>query len=102
MSKLAESLESGLHHKLNQMAGTWKGITKVWFEPGDPVDVAEQLGAIHPLFDGRFLLHEYKGSFGGKPAEGLAIIGYHLKTGQFQTVRRVRCGCFPTKYQHTG
>lgn len=85
MSKLKESLESGLHHQLNKMAGTWKGITKVWFEPGDPVDVSEQQGAIHPLFDGRFLLHEYKSSFGGKPIEGLAIIGYHLKTNQFQT-----------------
>jgi hypothetical protein len=37
------------------------------------------------LFDGRFVLHEYQGSFQGEPFEGVAIYGYHIKTGKFQS-----------------
>ncbi len=84
MSKLVASLESGPHFQLNQLAGNWAGETRTWFEPGDPVDVSPMTGQIRPLFDGRFMLHEYKGSFQGKPFEGIAIYGHHIKNGNFQ------------------
>jgi hypothetical protein len=36
------------------------------------------------ILDGRFIIHEYRGSFGGKPLEGIAIIGYHLALEKYQ------------------
>jgi hypothetical protein len=32
------------------------------------------------------VMHEYSGSFGGKPLEGIAIYGYHLGLGKFQAI----------------
>ena len=84
-SKLEQSLEAGPHHQLLQLAGNWEGTTSTWFEPGDPVDVSPMTGTIRPLFDGRFVLHEYKGIFQGKPFEGICIMGYHLQSQTFQS-----------------
>ena len=84
--KLEESLASGPHQQFSQLTGTWSGTTRTWFEPGEPVDVSPMTGSIRPLFDGRFVLHEYEGSFQGKVFQGVAIYGYHLPTQTFQSV----------------
>ncbi len=73
-SKLELSLASGNHKKLNSIIGEWTGQTKTWFEPGDPIDDSPMSGTIRPLFDGRFLLHEYKGILQDQPFEGIAIL----------------------------
>ena len=83
-TKLQTSLAEGNHKKLNDLVGEWKGITKTWFQPGDPVDESPMEGWIKPLFDGRVVQHLYKGSFQGEAFEGIAIYGYHIKTGNFQ------------------
>jgi hypothetical protein len=70
---------------LNQMAGTWEGTAKTWFEPDVIADESPIHGTIKSVLDGRFLLHEYKGSFTGKPLEGMMIIGYDLNTENFQS-----------------
>ena len=85
-SKLETSLQSGNHQKLSSLIGAWEGVTKTWFEPGDPVDESPVSGVFKPLFDGRFVMHEYQGTFQGKPFEGIAIYGYFLMTGKFQSV----------------
>jgi hypothetical protein len=95
-TKLQQSLASGNHHTLNTLTGNWEGRTQTWFEPGDPIDDSPVSGTIKPLFDGRFVLHEYKGSFEGKEFEGIAIYGYHLKTGKFQ------CAWMDTFHMGTG
>lgn len=82
--ELQASLQSGPHKMLNLMTGQWTGQTKTWFEPGEPVDDSPATGTIRTLFDGRALLHEYKGSFQGKDLEGIAIYSYDLKTQTFQ------------------
>lgn len=84
MSKFETSKTSGPHKQLSRLAGNWKGISKVWFERGDPVDVAEVTGTIKVLMDGRFVLHEYKSSFQGKPLEGVAILGYNLTLQRYE------------------
>lgn len=84
--KLQASLADGHHHSLNQLIGKWKGETKTWFEGPEPVDVSPNEGSIRTLFDGRFVMHEYKSGFQGKETEGIAIYGYYLKTQQFQCV----------------
>ena len=95
-TKLEESLLTGSHKDLNRLVGNWEGITKTWFEPGDPIDVAPMKGVIKPLFDGRFIQHEYTGSFQGNAFEGIAIYGYHIKTGKFQ------CAWMDTFHMGTG
>jgi hypothetical protein len=52
---------------------------------GDPVDESTWKGTIRPILDGRFMLHEYEGSFQGKPTKGLAIYGYDLVQDKYQT-----------------
>ena len=81
---LAASLQNGHHKKLNQLVGNRTGQTKTCFEPSNPIDDSPVAGTIRPLFDGRFVLHEYKGHFKGQDFEGIAIYGYHLKTEKFQ------------------
>ena len=82
--KFELSKQSGPHYKLSQLAGQWEGIAKTWFEPGEPVDASPASGTFRPILGERFMLLEYKGSFQGKPLEGLAIYGYHLDLQKYQ------------------
>lgn len=75
----------GLHHSLARMAGEWSGTTQVWFQPGDPVDTSEQSGTIRVVGGGRFLLHEYRGSFQGAAQDGVALCAVHLDAQNFET-----------------
>jgi hypothetical protein len=83
--KFKDSVEIGPHKALSQLAGNWKGTTKVWFSPEAVHDESPVSGTIRLILGGMFALHEYKGSFEGKELEGLAIIGYHLTSGTYQT-----------------
>ncbi len=67
------------------MAGNWEGTTRVWFEPDKVADESPVSGTMKVILDGRFILHEYKGSFGGKPLEGMGLYGYHLGLGKYQS-----------------
>ncbi|MEQ1798334.1 MAG: DUF1579 domain-containing protein [Lacibacter sp.] len=82
--KLETSKQTGKHFLLNKLTGNWEGITKTWFEPDTIADESAISGTMRPILDGRFILHEYKGSFGGKALEGIAIFGYNLELEKFQ------------------
>lgn len=82
--KFKHSKDKGIHLQLARLEGEWEGTAKVWFEPGDPVDESPVRGNMRLILDGRFIMHGYKGSFGGKPLEGLAIYGCNLETGKIQ------------------
>ncbi len=82
--KFEKSLESGIHYNLKQLEGTWKGTTRVWFEPGSDPDVSECNGTMKSILGGRFLLHEYTGSLQGKPIEGMAVFGYSIGDEKLQ------------------
>jgi hypothetical protein len=79
------SLENGIHFQLSQLVGSWEGIAKTWFEKDVLADESPVKGIIRAVLGGRFLQHEYEGSFGGKPIQGMAIIGYSFDEQQFQT-----------------
>jgi hypothetical protein len=83
--KFGESLETGPHAELKRLVGEWAGMTKTWFEPDEFADESLMTGTIKPILSERFLLHEYRSSWQGKPFSGLAIIGYDLATGKFQS-----------------
>jgi hypothetical protein len=82
--RMKASLDAGPHFQLSKLVGNWEGKASVWFEPGVVADESPTSGTIRPLLDGKFVLHEYKGSMGGKPLQGMAIIGYHLDLQKFQ------------------
>ncbi len=82
--KLQDSKDSGVHFQLAKLEGEWEGTTKVWFEPDKIVDESPVFGNMRLILDGRFIMHGYKGSFAGKPLEGLAIYGYHLGLKKIQ------------------
>ncbi len=82
--KFEASKVAGVHRQLSRLVGEWEGTTKTWFEPGTVADESPIRGTMRLILEERFILHEYKGSFGGKPLEGMAIYGYHLGLGKFQ------------------
>ncbi|MEO5998167.1 MAG: DUF1579 domain-containing protein [Chitinophagaceae bacterium] len=83
--KLETSKASGVHFQLSKLAGEWEGVTKTWFEPDKIADESPVCGSMRLILDGRFILHEYKGSFGDKALEGITIYGYHLGLGKLQS-----------------
>lgn len=83
--KLENSLEDGPHALLEKMEGEWKGVARTWFQPDIIADESPISGTIRKLMNGRFLMHEYEGSMGGKPLQGLCILGYDLHTCKFQS-----------------
>ena len=82
--KFENSLANGMHQELKSFEGKWKGTTKVWYEPGKLADESPCEGTMKSILDGRFLLHEYKGSLEGKPIEGIAIYGYSIGDEKLQ------------------
>ncbi len=85
-NKFEASKTAGLHYQLNRLTGNWKGTSKTWFEPDKVADESPVEATIKTILGGRFVMHEYKGSFEGKPLEGLAIYGYHLGLEKFQSI----------------
>ncbi len=80
------SLADGIHHRLAQMVGEWEGMTQVWFDPSQPpASETTQRGSIRLILGGRFLLHEYRTSFGDDAHEGVAIYGAHLDADAFES-----------------
>ena len=82
--KFETSVKTGIHHQLSLLEGTWEGITRTWFDPGQLSDESPMTGTMKVILGGRFVMHEYKGSMQGKPFEGIAIYGYHLPSKKFQ------------------
>jgi hypothetical protein len=81
----ASLAEGGTHHRLARMAGEWTGHYKLWFEPGKLAGEAPQHGTIRGILGGRFLLHEYEGSFDGEPFAGVALYGHHIDDGSWES-----------------
>ncbi|RKH42648.1 DUF1579 domain-containing protein [Corallococcus llansteffanensis] len=73
----------GPHHFLTQCVGDWEGMARTWFEPDKVADESPISGTIRSVLDGRFVVHEYTSSLGGKPLTGMATLGYHLDGPQF-------------------
>jgi len=83
--KFEASKVNGPHQHLSRLAGKWEGTTKTWFEPDKLADESTVSGEMKLVLDGLFILHEYKGSLQGKVLSGIAIYGYHLALGKYQS-----------------
>jgi len=80
-SKLAGSP----HHFLAQLAGNWRGISKLWLEPDKLADESPVVGTIQLLLEGRFALYLYQGSIEGEPQHGMFTFGYNTTLEQFES-----------------
>lgn len=83
--KFQNSKTGGAHFKLSKLAGEWQGSAKTWFEADTVADDSPVRGSIRVIMEGRFIIHEYKGSFGEKPLEGINIIGHNLSLNKFES-----------------
>jgi hypothetical protein len=75
--------EGGPHYLLSQWEGEWEGQVRTWFEPDKLADESPIFGAIRSVLGGRYVVHEYASSMGGKPLTGMATMGYHLDGRNF-------------------
>jgi len=82
--KLETSKTSGPHHQLSRLVGAWQGMVRTWFEPDNVADESLISGTMKLILDDRFIMHEYQGSFGDKPLQGIAIYGYDLNQQKYQ------------------
>jgi len=53
--------------------GPWQGTARVWFSAPEPVDESPVEMQLRSKLDGCLLIMEYKGSFQGKPLEGMMM-----------------------------
>ena len=72
------------HHFLAQLAGNWRGISKLWLEPDKLADESPVVGTIQLLLDGRFALYLYQGAIEGEPQHGIFTFGYNTTLEQFE------------------
>jgi hypothetical protein len=72
------------HHFLAQLAGNWKGTSKLWLEPGKLANESSIVGTIQLLLEGRFALYLYQGSIEGELQYGMFIFGYNTTSNQYE------------------
>jgi hypothetical protein len=72
------------HHFFSLLAGNWRGISKLWLEPGKLTDESPVVGTIQLVLEGRFALYLYQGSIEGEPQHGMFTFGYNTTLEQFE------------------
>jgi hypothetical protein len=72
------------HHFLTQLAGSWRGTSKIWFEPDTLADDSPVVGTIQLILDGRFALYLYQGSIQGEPQHGMFTFGYNTMLDRYE------------------
>jgi hypothetical protein len=73
------------HHFLSRLAGNWRGMSKLWLEPGKLADESPVVGTIQLLLEGRFALYLYQGSIEGEAQHGMFTFGYNTTLEQYET-----------------
>lgn len=73
------------HHFLAQLAGNWKGTSKLWIEPNKLADEAPIVGTVQIILDGRFALFLYQSSIDGETQHGMFTFGYNTTLAQYET-----------------
>ncbi|MBD3336978.1 MAG: DUF1579 domain-containing protein [Candidatus Eisenbacteria bacterium] len=64
-----------LPDSLQKLTGRWTGTNRLWLTPTDPVRESESSMTVAPAAKGRFLTLSYTWSDGGKPQEGMVLLG---------------------------
>ncbi|MBN8656455.1 MAG: DUF1579 domain-containing protein [Anaerolineae bacterium] len=72
------------HHFLAQLAGNWKGSSKLWIEPDTLANEAPIVGTIQIILDGRFALFLYQSSIEGEAQHGMFTFGYNTLLDRYE------------------
>ncbi len=73
------------HQRLfKKLIGSWEGMCRTWFEPGQLADESVVMGEFSEVLEGRFVRHTYKGSIQGKPRQGEEMIAFNKMTEIYQ------------------
>ena len=64
------------HERLKMLEGKFDADVTMQMMPGMPEEKSKGTADNKTLFDGRYLMGEYKGTFGGQPFEGHQLFGY--------------------------
>lgn len=75
---------SSPHHFLAQLAGNWRGSSKLWLEPDKLADDAPIAGSIQIVLEGRFALYLYQSSIDGETQHGMCTFGFNTTTNQYE------------------
>jgi hypothetical protein len=83
MAEMMKFATPGEQHKaLEPLVGTFKATTKMWMGPGEP-QTSEGTCERSWIMGGRFLMAKHTGVMAGMPFEGMEILGYDIRTGQY-------------------
>ena len=77
--------DSSPHHFLAQLAGNWRGTSKLWMEPDKLANEAPIVGTIQIILDGRYALFLYQSSIEGEAQHGMFTFGYNTLLDQYET-----------------
>jgi len=72
------------HQFFTQLAGAWKGTSRLWLEPDSLTDESPVQGSIQLVLDGRFALYLYEGSIEGEAQRGIFTFGYNTQLDRFE------------------
>jgi hypothetical protein len=71
------------HKRLAARAGEWEVSAKWWHSPEGPPQESKGSATFRSLFDGRYLIQEYRGDMMGMPFEGFGLEGYDNITKEY-------------------
>lgn len=84
MSFDSSNLEGTPHQLFAKIAGTWKGMSKLWLEPDSLTDESPVQGSIQLVLDGRFALYLYEGFIEDEAQRGIFTFGYNTTLNRFE------------------
>ncbi|MGM9479337.1 DUF1579 domain-containing protein [Pedobacter sp. GSP4] len=84
-SKFEQSLADGAHKQLQSLVGSWKGLTRTWFEKDVLADESPAEAEITAILGDRFISLDYQGSLEAKQFEGKMIIGFDIPYQRFNS-----------------
>lgn len=64
------------HEELGRFVGQWESEATFQMAPGAPEETSFGRQTGEMIFDGRFVRTRYEGDFGGRPFEGMSLMGY--------------------------
>jgi len=77
--------ESSPHHLLAQLAGNWKGTSKLWLEPDKLADESALVGTTQLVLEGRYALFLYQATIEGEAQHGMFTFGYNTQLDRYET-----------------
>jgi len=82
-ASMAKGMPGPEHKELAEAVGTWSFTSKHYMKPGGDPMTMKGTSVIKTIFNGRFMIEEFKGNFMGSPFEGMLLLGYSNIEEQF-------------------